>query len=162
MKTRRIHHVPAREYSSPACFVHELDIEATLLGAADIRVRRIYEKAAKSDGLRVLVDRLWPRGVRKETAALDDWARDLAPSPRLRQWFGHDPKRFAEFRRRYSAELAEKSEELNALARHATREPVTLLYGAKDPEVNHAIVLKNEILRLAGEARVRRGGKRYI
>jgi len=142
--------------------VHEVDIEARLLGAADIRVKRIYEKAAESDGLRVLVDRLWPRGVRKENAALNDWARDLAPGTRLRQWFGHDPKRFAEFRRRYSAELAEKSDELNALARHAMREPVTLLYGAKDPEVNHAIVLKNEILRLAGEARVRSGGKRYI
>ena len=141
--------MPAREYSSPACFVHEVDVEKILSGTPDVRIKRIYENAAASDGLRVLIDRLWPRGVRKENADLHDWARDLAPSPRLRQWFGHDPKRFAEFRRRYSAELAEKSEELSALARHATQEPVTLLYGAKDPEVNHAIVLKNEILRFA-------------
>jgi uncharacterized protein YeaO (DUF488 family) len=111
-----------------------------------VRLKRAYEPAEPSDGYRVLVDRLWPRGVPKEEARLDEWARDLAPSPALRTWFGHDPARFDEFRRRYRAELEVREEELAALRRRARRGTVTLVYGARDTEHNGAVVLA-ELLR---------------
>ena len=107
----------------------------------DVRVKRAYDPPARSDGYRVLIDRLWPRGVRRDEARLDEWARALAPSSELRRWFGHDPERFEEFRRRYAAELAgqkEKLRELRGRARHGT---LTLVYGAKDREHNDAVVL---------------------
>jgi uncharacterized protein YeaO (DUF488 family) len=104
-------------------------------------IKRIYEPAAASDGYRVLVDRLWPRGVRKETAALDLWLKDVAPSPALRTWFGHKPERYEEFTARYQDELASNPavRTLRDLANeHAA---VTLLYAAHDPDNNHAKVL---------------------
>lgn len=106
-----------------------------------VRLKRAYEPAEPSDGYRVLVDRLWPRGVTREEARLDAWARDLAPSPELRRWFGHDPAKFDEFRRRYRDELAHRPEQLEALRRRAREGTVTLVYGARDPDHNAAVVL---------------------
>jgi uncharacterized protein YeaO (DUF488 family) len=110
-----------------------------------VQVKRIYEPAARSDGFRVLVDRLWPRGVAKERAALDLWMKEIAPSTELRRWFGHDPKRWRQFKARYRAELQEHEPELAKLRSRARKETVTLLFGARDAEHNEAVVLK-EIL----------------
>lgn len=107
-----------------------------------LQIKRIYEDPSKNDGYRVLVDRLWPRGVSKEAAQLDDWMKEIAPSPELRKWFDHDPARFEEFRMRYEAELAEKDEPLEKLLRIAADRNVSLLYAAKDETHNHANVLK--------------------
>ena len=106
------------------------------------QIKRIYDEPAADDGARVLVDRLWPRGVSKEQAALDMWLKDAAPSPDLRVWFDHQSERFAEFSEKYREELAGNPAvgELRALA--AQHSVVTLLYAAKDPAVNHAIVLQ--------------------
>jgi uncharacterized protein YeaO (DUF488 family) len=111
--------------------------------AADIRVRRVYDQPSPDDGVRVLVDRLWPRGLRKADAKLDEWAKDLAPSKDLRVWYGHDPAKFSEFRRRYIAELdapgpRAKLAELHALAE---RRPVTLLTATRDAGISEAAVL---------------------
>ena len=111
-----------------------------------VRIKRVYDPPEPSDGYRVLVDRLWPRGITRERAQLDEWARELAPSSELRRWFGHDPARFEEFRRRYAAELAahpEKLEELRARARAGT---LTLVYSARDTEHNDAVAAA-EVLR---------------
>ena len=118
------------------------------------QIKRVYEPAKSSDGIRVLVDRLWPRGVKKTTARLDYWMKDVAPSPRLRLWFGHRPERFAEFGKRYKKELNGNPElaELRKLGRGAL---VTLLYGARDPQVNHALVLQS-VLRKPGTAKRKR------
>ncbi len=107
-----------------------------------IVVKRIYEPASKTDGYRVLVDRLWPRGVKKEDAALDVWAKELAPSTALRNWFGHDPARWEGFRHRYAGELDELASFWRPLVVHAERHRVTLLYGARDEEHNQALALK--------------------
>jgi uncharacterized protein YeaO (DUF488 family) len=106
------------------------------------RIKRAYEPAVRSDGMRILVDRLWPRGVRKTTLRLDRWMKEVAPTPQLRQWFGHKPARFAEFGRCYRAELASNPAvaELRKLGRGKT---VTLIYAARDPAVNHALVLQS-------------------
>jgi len=112
----------------------------------DVRLKRAYDAPAASDGYRVLIDRLWPRGVSKRNARLDEWARQLAPSSELRRWFGHDPARFEEFRRRYSAELAAQDEKLRELRRRAREGTLTLVYGAHDEKHNDAVVLA-EILR---------------
>ena len=112
----------------------------------DVRLKRAYEPAGTVDGRRVLIDRLWPRGVSREQARLDEWARELAPSAELRQWFGHDPERFAEFRRRYSSELAEQKPKLRELRRRARQGTLTLVYAAGDTEHNDAVVLA-EVLR---------------
>jgi uncharacterized protein YeaO (DUF488 family) len=112
----------------------------------DVRLKRAYEPAAASDGERVLVDRMWPRGVTREEARLSEWARELAPSTELRRWFAHDPARFAEFRRRYTAELAAQEGKLRELRRRARAGTVTLVYAARDAEHNDAVVL-SEILR---------------
>lgn len=106
-----------------------------------VRIKRIYEPAAKSDGYRVLVDRIWPRGVSREEAAVDEWARDIAPSTELRRWFGHDPERFGEFRRRYAEELATHEEEIQRLRQRAQKGTVTLLFAARDTEHNNAAAL---------------------
>jgi uncharacterized protein YeaO (DUF488 family) len=106
-----------------------------------VKIKRIYEPAAKSDGHRVLVDRLWPRGIKREQAAIDEWTREVAPSQELRHWFGHDPERFDEFRRRYLDELQDHPEELQALRDRARKGTVTLLFGARDTEHNNAAVL---------------------
>ncbi|MFO0705990.1 MAG: DUF488 domain-containing protein [Nitrospira sp.] len=111
-----------------------------------ILVKRIYEPAAKSDGFRVLVDRLWPRGVSKESAKLDLWLSELGPSTELRQWFNHDPAKWDEFRRRYHAELKEKTALLVTITKQAKTTSVTLLYSAKDEEHNQAVALKELLL----------------
>ncbi len=105
-----------------------------------IALKRAYEPPAKSDGRRVLVDRLWPRGVSKARARIDDWERDIAPSTELRKWFSHRPDRWIEFQQRYHAELRGKSTELQALKRSARK--LTLIYGAQDSAHAHALVLK--------------------
>ena len=112
----------------------------------DVRLKRAYDPAEPRDGYRVLVDRLWPRGVSKERARLDEWARELAPSAELRTWFGHDPERFAEFERRYRAELTAHEEKLDELRCRAREGTLTLVYGARDEEHNDAVVLA-ELLR---------------
>ncbi len=111
-----------------------------------LRSKRVYEPAEASDGHRVLVDRLWPRGITKERARVDEWARELAPSAELRRWFGHDPDRFRAFRRRYRAELRAHADKLADLRRRGRRGTVTLVYGARDMEHNDAVVLV-ELLR---------------
>jgi uncharacterized protein YeaO (DUF488 family) len=111
--------------------------------AANVRVKRVYEAPSPDDGFRVLVDRLWPRGLRKDAAHLDDWAKDVAPSAALRTWYGHDPAKFDEFRRRYRAELAEPGPRA-ALARlraDAGRGPLTLLTATKEPSLSEAAIL---------------------
>src|SRR5579864_4108924 len=104
------------------------------------KIKRVYEDPKPSDGIRVLVDRLWPRGLKKDAVPLDHWTKDVAPTPALRQWFGHDPDRFTEFKRRYTAEL-KSNPAVKELRKLGTRRVVTLLYGARDPEINHAVVL---------------------
>lgn len=115
-----------------------------------IAVKRAYEAPAAKDGRRILVDRVWPRGVGKEELRLDGWYRELAPSTPLRKWFGHDPERWSEFRRRYLAELrcAEVREQLHGLAQLGKRGKVTLVYGARDEEHNQAVVLRDYLKRL--------------
>ena len=107
-----------------------------------IQIKRIYEPAETSDGFRVLVDRLWPRGISKERAALDLWMKDIAPSAELRLWFGHDPKRWTEFQKRYRAELKEHQSDLAELRAKIRKGTVTLLFGARDVEHNEAVVLE--------------------
>lgn len=115
-----------------------------------ITVKRAYDPPEAKDGRRILVDRVWPRGVTKDELRLDGWYRDLAPSTELRKWFGHDPERWAEFQKRYAAELrrAELREHLSELATAAKRSKVTLLYGARDEEHNQAIVLRDYLKKL--------------
>jgi uncharacterized protein YeaO (DUF488 family) len=107
----------------------------------DVQLKRAYEPAAATDGYRVLIDRLWPRGISRERARLDEWARELAPSRGLRQRFGHDPARFAEFRQRYSRELETQEAKLQELRGHARHRTLTLVYAAHDTEHNDAVVL---------------------
>lgn len=107
-----------------------------------IRIKRAYEVAGDDDGYRVLIDRLWPRGIRKTELPLDEWGKELAPSNELRRWFGHDPAKFEEFARRYREELAEHAEALNELVRQARHGTVTLVYGAHDTEHNNAVVVR--------------------
>jgi uncharacterized protein YeaO (DUF488 family) len=139
-------------YRSPPCYLHEFDTvpetsAATPLGArarhaeADVRIKRVYEAADPADGWRVLVDRLWPRGVSRQRAALDEWLRELAPSTALRQWFHRDPRQWRQFARRYRAELRQLAPALAALRRRAAQGRVTLLYAARDPRRNHAQLL---------------------
>jgi uncharacterized protein YeaO (DUF488 family) len=103
--------------------------------------KRIYEAPAPEDGYRVLVDRLWPRGVSRGAARVDEWARELAPSDELRRWFGHDPARFDEFSRRYREELRAHAEKLEELRRRAREGPVTIVFAARDAEHSNAAVL---------------------
>jgi uncharacterized protein YeaO (DUF488 family) len=112
-----------------------------------VHIKRAYEESARGDGYRVLVDRLWPRGIKKADLELDLWAKDLAPSPELRQWFGHDPARFREFARRYHAELRREPARslLAALVQRAGHSAVTLVYGARDEQHNGAVVLRDAI-----------------
>jgi len=115
--------------------------------SAHLRLKRAYEPAAAEDGARILVDRLWPRGLSKAKAALDDWMKEIAPSTELRQWFGHDPARWKEFQRRYRTELREHGEELDRLRDIAKTRTLTLVYGARDEEHNDAVVLRDVLLR---------------
>jgi uncharacterized protein YeaO (DUF488 family) len=112
----------------------------------DIRIKRVYEPALPEDGCRVLVDRLWPRGLSRERVQASMWLKEAAPGATLRKWFGHDPARFEEFRRRYLEELAGKPEVVAGLVELARKERVTLLYAARDTECNHAVVLRDYLL----------------
>jgi uncharacterized protein YeaO (DUF488 family) len=114
--------------------------------ALDVHAKRIYDPPERDDGYRVLIDHVWPRGVSRERARLDEWARELAPSDELRKWFDHVPERFEEFRARYRDELAAQSERLDDLRRRAANGPLTILYAARDREHNNAVVL-TELLR---------------
>ncbi|MCK0159084.1 DUF488 domain-containing protein [Allomuricauda sp. F6463D] len=107
-----------------------------------IKVKRIYETPSDRDGYRILIDRLWPRGVSKSKAEIDSWNKEIAPSEHLRKWFGHDPKKFVAFEKRYREELENKQEELNTICKRAKTQHITLLYAAKDIKHNHALVLK--------------------
>lgn len=114
-----------------------------------IILHRIYDKSLTPEGIRILIDRLWPRGIKKEDANIDYWFKEVAPSSELRKWFGHKPERFEEFRLKYLQELRndeEKCQKVDEICQMLDENNVILLYGAKDTEKNHAVVLKEEIL----------------
>ena len=113
-----------------------------------LRLKRAYEPASRSDGQRILVERLWPRGVSKAKAALDLWLKDIAPSPQLRKWFGHDPAKWKQFEQRYWKELKDRADAVGLLRRKAKAGRVTLVYSAKDEQHNAAVALKEFIERL--------------
>jgi len=113
----------------------------------DVRLKRAYEPATDADGYRVLIDRLWPRGISHERANLDDWERELAPTAELRRWFGHDPSRFEEFRSRYLEELRRQRPRIAKLRRRARNGTLTLVYSARDTEHNDAVVLADVLRR---------------
>ena len=116
------------------------------IAAANVKLKRVYEAAAPTDGVRILVDRLWPRGVSKAKAAVDLWDRDVAPSPQLRTWFSHDPARWAAFRSQYAAELQGHRELLERLRALAGGQTITLVYAARDRAHTHALVLRDALL----------------
>jgi uncharacterized protein YeaO (DUF488 family) len=116
------------------------------IAAGNVRLKRAYEKPARDDGPRILIDRLWPRGVTKADAKLDQWMKTLAPSTQLRKWFGHDPARWQEFRRRYAAEVRQHPAELEELRSLAREGPVTLVYSAHDEAHNDAVALRELLL----------------
>ena len=107
-----------------------------------LKIKRVYEKPDKDDGIRILVDRLWSRGLTKEKAKVDVWLKDIATSTALRKWFGHDPKKWDGFRKKYLAELKENKEQVSIIKEHLKEEPVTLVYAARDEEYNEAQVLE--------------------
>lgn len=111
------------------------------------QIKRVYEEPDERDGCRILVDRLWPRGLTKVRAKVDVWLRDIAPSAELRKWFSHDPVKWDEFQRRYLEELQRKPEQVELLLHELKKGPVTLLYGAKDELHNEAIILQRLLLR---------------
>lgn len=114
-----------------------------------IRIKRAYEPPDRDDGYRMLIDRLWPRGVKKEDLGIDEWTKNLAPSTDLRQWFAHQPERFDEFAKKYRKELAGRQDELLRILKIAANRPVTLLYGAKNEKFNQAQVLRNILIELS-------------
>jgi uncharacterized protein YeaO (DUF488 family) len=111
--------------------------------ADHVRLKRAYEPPASADGTRVLIDRLWPRGVKKQKAAIDEWMKEIAPSTDLRKWFGHDPERWPEFRRRYRSEIKKHPDELRRLRELARKGNLTLVYAARDEAHNDAVVLRD-------------------
>jgi len=111
-----------------------------------IQIKRVYDEKSKDDGYRVFVDRLWPRGVSKEDAHFDEWMKELAPSTELRKWFDHKPERFEEFRKRYKKELQEQEEALDKLRELAKSKKITLLFAAKDTEINNAVVIRDVLM----------------
>lgn len=114
--------------------------------ARNVKLKRAYDPAAVGDGHRILIDRLWPRGVRKADAAIDEWIKDIAPTTQLRQWFGHDPARWQGFRRRYRLEIAAMPEPLSRLRTLALCRPITLVFSARDETYNDAVVLRDFLL----------------
>jgi uncharacterized protein YeaO (DUF488 family) len=122
--------------------------------ANQISVKRAYDPVAPGDGYRVLVDRLWPRGIRKQALPLDEWNKDVAPSTELRQWFGHDPERWGEFQKRYRRELSDVPHQsaMRSLLKSAEHRGLTLIYAAKDLKHNHALVLQAALRDLLGQA----------
>lgn len=111
----------------------------------EIQIKRIYEDASKNDGFRVLVDRVWPRGVSKEDAKLDEWMKEIAPSTELRKWFNHKEERFNEFSKKYKKELEKHSDLVEELLNKAKKKCLTLVYGAKEENHNQAVVLKKHL-----------------
>ena len=107
-----------------------------------IRIKRVYDPPRPEDGKRILIDRLWPRGIRKEDLQMDEWLKEIAPSDKLRKWFSHDPKKYEEFKKRYAEELKDKSEVLGRIKSESKRRTVTILFSAKDTEHNNATVLR--------------------
>lgn len=126
------------------CWINE--IQKGVAGAM-IKIKRIYDSASKQDGFRILVDRLWPRGLSKDVAAVDLWIKDIAPSDDLRKWFGHDPEKWDDFRSRYQIELDSKTDDLQVLLEKCNQDTVTLLFAAKDSDHNNAVVLKDYLMR---------------
>jgi uncharacterized protein YeaO (DUF488 family) len=114
--------------------------------ASNVKLKRAYERPAAGDGTRILIDRLWPRGVKKVNAAIDQWAKDIAPSTTLRKWFDHDPARWQEFRSRYAAEVYEHPEQLKRLRALARQGPITLVFSAHDEVHNDAVALRDFLL----------------
>ncbi len=110
-----------------------------------LKLKRVYDPPSKDDGKRILVDRLWPRGIRREDAKIDEWLKDIAPSDELRRWFSHNPSKWQEFRIKYRQELKDKIELIDKIRKEAKKGTVTLLFAAKDAEHNNAIVLKEVI-----------------
>jgi uncharacterized protein YeaO (DUF488 family) len=126
----------------------------------EIRLRRVYDPPGRGEGKRFLVERLWPRGVKKEALAMDGWVRDVAPGTELRKWFSHDPAKWAEFRRRYEAELAASEAAWRPLLDAAREGPVTLLYSSRDAEHNNAVALRDFLERkLTSRPRARHGAE---
>jgi uncharacterized protein YeaO (DUF488 family) len=115
----------------------------------ELKLKRVYEAPHKDDGTRILVDRLWPRGLTKEKAKVDLWWKEIAPSTELRKWFGHDPKKWRSFRKRYETELKDHADEIKLLKNKVKEGTVTLIYGARDQEHNEALVLKQFLERTA-------------
>ena len=132
------------------------------MASHEILIKRAYDTAARGDGYRVLVDRLWPRGLTKQALLLDDWDKDLAPSTELRKWFGHEPRRWADFEERYRKELSssEQRERMRELLTLTGPDRLTLVYGAKDTVHNHAVVLQAELQRIDGAVQPKRKVKR--
>jgi uncharacterized protein YeaO (DUF488 family) len=107
-----------------------------------IKLKRVYEKSSKGDGIRILVERLWPRGITKERASVDLWLKDVAPNTELRKWFGHDPAKWEQFCERYAAELEQKKDAINLLKQKSKEGTITLVYAARDEKHNSAVALK--------------------
>jgi uncharacterized protein YeaO (DUF488 family) len=128
------------------------------ISAGNVKLKRVYEPHTAEDGTRILVERLWPRGIKKADAAIDQWAKDISPSTELRKWFGHDPARWQEFRRRYAEEVGQHSDHLNKLRAMAQQGPITLVFSAHDERHNNAVVLRE--LLLGREARHQRESQR--
>jgi uncharacterized protein YeaO (DUF488 family) len=112
-----------------------------------IKIKRIYDPASSGDGKRIYIDRLWPRGMKKEEVKIDEWLKEISPSDALRKWFGHDPSKYEEFKKRYLKELEKHLESLERIRKEAKKETVTLLFSAKDVEHNNATVLKERLSR---------------
>lgn len=113
--------------------------------AMDVKLKRVYEEPSDSDGTRILVDRLWPRGLTKEKAKVDVWLKDIAPTTELRKWFNHEPSKWLEFKKRYQAEIINNTGAVAALKKHLENGKATIVYGAKDKEHNDAVVIKQYI-----------------
>jgi uncharacterized protein YeaO (DUF488 family) len=125
--------------------------------AANVQLKRAYERSARGDGTRILIDRLWPRGMTKKAAAIDEWFKDLSPSAALRQWFGHDPARWQEFRRRYADEVRQNPDQFDRLRALARQGPITLVFSAHDEVHNDAVVLRDLLLGRSGKRRLKVG-----
>jgi uncharacterized protein YeaO (DUF488 family) len=124
------------------CGAMLFEIARSLLPAMSIRIKRVYDEPEADDGTRILVDRLWPRGLTKEKARVDLWLKDVAPSTKLRKWFAHDPAKWTEFQARYREELKKGEEQISLLKQEAAKGTITLVYGAKDQQHNEAVVLQ--------------------
>lgn len=124
------------------------------IAATNIKLKRAYERPSREDGTRILIDRLWPRGVKKINADINEWIKDLAPSTALRKWFGHDPARWKEFRSRYAAEVDKHPEQLRKLRNLARQKPLTLVYSAHDEIHNDAVALRDFLLGRKAKAKI--------